>query len=433
MGVTKALASVAVGALIAPFAVGQSLDETLALAEFSNPVLDISEAEAAIAREALREARAQGRVNVTLSASYGVQSVESDDPFNGQVGEDTLATAQLEAALPIYTGGRIRAGVRSARAGIEAADARLEAERQAIYFQAISAFLNVSAARASVDIRENNVALLEEQLEAAEARFRVGFITRTDVALTQSRLAGARSGLASAQADLERFVADFGAVTGVAPGELGPIPPTPLLPMDFDEALANLLEFNPQLIGFRQDVLAASEAVTVEAAAGRPQIDIVGTASGQEEYTEDFTDSTVSAFARATIPLWQGGRVNSRVRSAKLAREQARFQVQAAERDLRASLATAWFGFIAAELAIDASQSEVDAAEIAFDGAQRELAVGTRTTLEVLDAEQDLLNARLGLVQAERDAQLAAYTILQTTGLLTRDRILPVAAPPALP
>ncbi|MEM9739457.1 MAG: TolC family protein [Pseudomonadota bacterium] len=434
MALSKVLITAAIGLsfaqTIAPCAFGQSLDETLALAEFSNPALSVSETDTEIAREALREARAQGRVNVTLSASAGYETTDSNRLFTTQIGERSLGTAQLEASLPIYTGGRVSAGVRAAEAGIDAADSRLEFQRQTIYFAAISAFLNVAAGRETVEIRENNVRLLVEQVEAAQARFRVGFITRTDVALAEARLAGARAGLALSEAELEGFFADFEAVTGVAPGDLGAVPPTPVLPIDFDEALASLLATNPQLIALREDVRAASEAVQVEASAGRAQIDIVGTAGGQQEFDNSLYDSSVSAFARGTIPLWQSGAVNSRVRSAKLRREQARLQVQAAERDLRAALATSWYGYIAAQRSIEASERQIEAAEIAFEGAKRELSVGTRTTLDVLDSEQDLLDARLTLVQAERDSQLAAYQILQSVGDLRRERILPVTPVP---
>ncbi|MEM1152113.1 MAG: TolC family outer membrane protein [Pseudomonadota bacterium] len=430
MAFSKALMSAAVGVVLAAAAHGQSLDETLALAELSNPSLDVSETDARIAREALEEARAQGRVNVSVSGQAGFESLETNQPFAFQVGERATAAASLEAALPIYTGGRVSAGVRAAEAGIDAADARLEAQRQAIYLQAISAFLNVTAGRATVDIRENNVRLLEEQVEAAQARFRVGFITRTDVALSEARLAGARAGLAFAEAELERFEADFEAVTDVRPGALGPVPPAPVLPLDFDEALAILQEGNPQLIALREDAQAASEVVEVEASAGRPTLDLVGTASGQQDFEDDLYNAGVSAFARGRVPLFQGGLVNSRVRTAKLRREQARLQVQAAERDLRASLATAWFGVIAAERSIESSELQIDAAEIAFEGAKRELSVGTRTTLDVLDSEQDLLDARLTLVQAERDLQLAAYQVLQAIGGLRRDVVLPSAPSP---
>ncbi len=426
MDFRRTLALIAVTASVSPLAIAQSLDETLALAEFANPVLEVTETEAEIAREALEEARAQGRLNIAVTGSAGAESRETNRPFTFQAGERATGSAQLEASIPIYTGGRVAASVRAAEAGIDAADARLEAQRQSIYLQAINAFLNVKAGRATVDIRENNVRLLVEQVEAAQSRFRVGFITRTDVALAEARLAGARAGLAFAEADLERFTADYAAVTGIAPGELGAVPPAPILPADFEEALAVLIAGNPQLVALREEVRAAGEAVEVQEAARRPSLDIVGTAGTLQDFEDDTYDTTVSAVARGRIPLFQGGVVSSRVRSAKLQREATRLRLQAAERDLRAGLATAWFAYIAAQRSIEASQRQVEAAEIAFRGAERELSVGTRTTLDVLDSEQDLLNARLSLVEAERDAQRSVYQILLATGELRRDRVLPV-------
>ncbi|MCI4646499.1 MAG: TolC family outer membrane protein [Hyphomonadaceae bacterium] len=408
----------------------QSLDEALALAELSNPNLDVGRTQAEIAREALEEARAQGRTRVTLGGTAGYESADSNRIFALNSGDRPLATAQIEAARPIYTGGRIPAGVRAAKAGIDAADARLEAVRQDLFFDTITAFLQVTAARATVDIRENNVRVLDEQVRAATARFDVGFITRTDVALSEARLAGALAGLAAAEAELERGSAQFESLTGVYPGALGPLPPLPALPQDFEAALAELLEFNPNLLAGREDERAASEAVRVAEAGGRATIEIVGRAEGQQDFDQDVHDTAVSALARGSIPLFQGGLVSSQVRSAKLRREQARLQVQAAERDLRAALAAAWYGYQAAERAIEASERQVEAAQIAFNGARQELSVGTRTTLDVLDSEQDLLDARLSLVNAERDAHLAAYQILALTGALSRDILLPVTQVP---
>lgn len=427
---SRLLAMASLGLVAALGAEAQTFDEALALAELSNPNMDVGRTQAEIAREALEEARAQGRTTVTLGASAGYESSDSNRLFTIQTGDRPLATAQIEAARPVYTGGRISAGVRAAEAGIDAADARLEAVRQSLYYDTISAFLNVTAARATVDIRENNVRVLDEQVRAANARFDVGFITRTDVALSQARLAGAHAGLASAEAELERVAAGFESLTGVRPGELGPVPPLPMLPESFEVALSDLLELNPQLIAAREDERAATEAVDVAKAGGRPVVEIVGRAEGQQEFNDNFYDTSVTAMARGSVPLFQGGLVSSQVRSAKLRREQARLQVQAAERDLRANLAAAWYGFEAAKRAIEASERQVEAAEIAFNGAQQELSVGTRTTLDVLDSEQDLLNARLALVNAERDANLAAYRILTLTGQLTRDRILPGAVMP---
>lgn len=411
-------------ALPAGQAGAQSLAETLDLAERTNPRLESGRTGAELAREALQEARAQGHTRVSVGASAGFESIESNRPFNQQVGERPVASAQVEASRPIYTGGRVRAGVRAAEAGIDAADLRLEALRQQVYFAAISAHIDVQTGIETVSIRESNVGLLREQSEAANARFNVGFITRTDVALTEARLASSLAGLAAAQASLERVRADYQAVTGQLPGQLGVLPPAPRLPASFDEALVLALENNPELQAGREQVRAAGEAIRIAEAGGRPQVSIVGSAGTQRDFDESFEDNSAQVFARGSVPLWQGGLVRSQVRTAILEREQAVLQVQATERDIQAGLASAWYGHIAAQRSIEASQRQLEAAEIAFEGARQELAVGTRTTLDVLNAEQDLLNARLSLVNAEREERLAAYQILQLTGQLTLDAVL---------
>lgn len=416
----------AVLALAAPAgtAAAQSLAETLDLAERSNPRLESGRTGAELAREALEEARAGGRTRVQVGLSGGYESIESNRPFNIQAGERPVASAQIEASRPLYTGGRIDAGIRAAEAGIDSADWSLEALRQDVYFTAINAFLDVRLAIETVEIRQSNVTLLREQADAADARFNVGFITRTDVALTQARLAASIAGLAAAEANLEGARADYEAVTGQPPASLGALPPPPLLPASFDEALALALEINPRLQAGREQVRAAGEAVRIAEAGGRPQVSIVGSAGTQRDFNDQFEDNSAQVFARGTIPLWQGGLVRSQVRTAILQREQAVLDVQAAEREIRAALASAWYGYIAAQRGIEASERQVEAAEIAFEGARQELSVGTRTTLDVLDAEQDLLEARLSLVNAERDARRAAYQVLQLTGELTPSAVL---------
>ena len=411
----------------------QSLDETLALAELSNPRIEVGRSDAAIAEEALEEARAQGRVRVSVGGSAGFESIDTNRAFAFNAGERPIGSANIEASRPIYTGGRISAGIRAAQAGIDAADFSLESVRQRTYLDAVSAFMNVRADREALTIRQNNVELLREQVRAANARFDVGVITRTDVALAEARLAGSLAGEAAARAQLEASEADFEAVAGVAPGDLPPPPPVPELPETLDASLGVALQTNPGLLAAREQVRAANEAIEAAEAEGRPTLEIVGSAGGQQDWDQDIYDTEVRALARGSIPIWQGGLVNSRVRSARLQRDRAQFEVDAAERDIRAGVASAWFGYIAAERSIEASRTQVEAAEIAFEGATQELAVGTRTTLDVLDSEQDLLDARLSLVTAERDAQIAAHSLLQVMGLLDRSRLYPDTPAPELP
>ena len=423
----------ALAATTGSLAKAQSLDETLALAELTNPRIEVGRSDAAIAEEALEEARAQGRVRVSVGGSAGFESIDTNRDFAFNVGERPIGSANIEASRPIYTGGRISAGIRAAEAGIDAADFGLESVRQQTYLDAVTAFMNVRADREALSIRQNNVELLREQVSAANARFDVGVITRTDVALAEARLAGSLAGEAAARAQLEASAAEFEAVAGVAPGDLPPPPPVPELPETLEASLGVALQTNPGLLAAREQVRAANEAIEAAEAEGRPTLEIVGSAGGQQDWDQDIYDTEVRALARGSIPIWQGGLVNSRVRSARLERDRAQFEVDAAERDIRAGVASAWFGYIAAERSIEASRTQVEAAEIAFEGATQELAVGTRTTLDVLDSEQDLLDARLSLVTAERDAQIAAHRLLQVMGLLDRTRLYPDTAAPELP
>lgn len=416
-GMTKRL-SLASLLLFAPQAVGETLEEALRLAELNNPTLERGRADNALAEEGLEAARAAGRTTVSLTGQAGYESVDSNRAFAFNNGDRPTANVQLEAARPIYTGGRIAAGVRSAEAGIDAAEAAFEQLRQSIWIETISAYMNVRADRETVRIRKNNVALLEEQVRAARDRFDVGVVTRTDVALAEARLEGAFAGVASAEAQLEASIAEYTAVTGHPPGDLAPPPPVPRLPEALDGAIITALETNPELQAARERVRQAREAVSAAKAGRRPQLEIVGQAGGQQDLSEDTRDTEVAAIIRGNIPLWTGGQVASEVRSARLREHQARLEVQQLEREVRASIAAAWYGYIAAERAITASQRQVEAAEIAFDGATQELAVGTRTTLDVLDSEQNLLEARLSLVTAQRDAQIAAHRLLQIMGVL---------------
>ena len=145
-------------------------------------------------------------------------------------------------------------------------------------------------------------------------------------------------------------------------------------------------------------------------------MELVGTAQVEETFDDNFRDTSVSAVARGSIPLYEGGVVRSQTKTAKLQRERARTDLENARRQVRASLAQAWFGRLAAERSIEASKRQVAAAEIAYEGAQDELAVGVRTTLDVLDQEQQLLEARLALVEAERDFFVATHQVLRATG-----------------
>ena len=419
-------------------ATGQNLPEALRLAYENNPQLEAQRTTTKIAQEQLESARAQGRSQVNLSASAGVESIDSsfNNPFfgQGQFGERPSLSAQLQATKPIYTGGQINAGIRQAKAGVSAANEQLSATEQDLFLQTVTTYVDVLRDRETVRIRENNVSVLEEQVRAASDRFDVGEITRTDVSLSEARLEGARANLAAAEAQLEASVAAYLFLVGETPGALAPPPAVPDLPQTVEQAVEIALGDSPDINAARFAERAANESVKRAYGQLKPQVSIVGTASVQEtfdygDFTQGQRDSSVGAFAQASIPLFEGGLVQSQVRSAKLERSRARSQIDALQRQVRAQVAQAYYRYQASLKSIEASQRQEDAAEIAYEGAKEELAVGVRTTLAVLDQEQELFEARLNVVRAERDAYVAAHQLLRAMGALSLDN-LSIAAQP---
>ena len=373
-------------------AAGETLDEAIASAFATNPQLDLQRYETDIAREGLEQARSGGRTTVNVSGSAGYEYVDTTSPFSFNLGDRPIASAQVQAVQPIYTGGRVSAGIRQAKAGVSAAKSQFDAAEQNLILDVVTAYVDVRRDREAVAIRRNNVDVTAEQVRAADDRFEVGVVTRTDVSLANA-----------------------------------PIPP---LPASLEEAVAIALDGNPDIEAARNSERAASEAIEVARAQYRPQVNLVGTAGVQETYGSDADqrDTSVSAVVQGTIPLLSGGLIKSQVSSARLRRNQARNQIDILERQIRAQVAQAWFGYDASLRSIEASSRQVDAAEIAYEGAKEELAVGVRTTLDVLDQEQQLFEARLALVESERDAYVAAFRLLRAAGEL--DQPVPTGASP---
>ncbi len=406
-------------ALAAP-ASGDTLGTAISSALSSNPRLEIERYQTEIARRSLDAARGAGRPIVRLSAGGGYEYVDTNSPIAFGLGDRPTASAQLQAIQPVYTGGRISAGVRQANAGILAADHNLDAAEQDLILQVVTAYVDVVRDREAVAIRQNNVEVTGEQVRAAQDRFEVGVVTRTDVAQAQARLEGARAALAGTEAALEASEATFEFLTGQPPGLLAPPPPVPPTPESLDQAIRTALADNPTIAAAREELRAAEAGVDSAQAAGRPEISLVGTAGVQETFGDmSQRNTSVSALAQARIPLITGGVVKAQTESARLRREQARRFVDSLETQVRAQVTQAWFGYDASLRAIEASRRQVEAAEIAYEGAKEELAVGVRSTLDTLDQEQLLFEARLALIQAERDAYVAAHSLLRATGAIS--------------
>ncbi len=404
---------------LSPVSAGaENLADALRLAFANNPGLAADSEATNIAREGLEQANALRRPQISLSGGAGLESVDSNRPFSFGIGDRPTASAQFEARLPVYAGGGINARVRQAEAGIQAADKQFESVRQTLYLDVVQAYVNVLSDRENVRIRQSSVYLLGEQVRAANDRFDVGVVTRTDVAQSEARYEGSVAALSAAEAALESSEAFYAFLVGQRPGALQPAPMPAALPRTLEDALALALLNNPDLVALRLSEQVAQESVTSARAQLRPSVSIVGSAGYQETFDENFRDTSVSAMLQASIPLYQGGATTSLIREAQSKLQQSRLRTQALERQIRAEIARSWFTVLATDRSIEASARQVSAAEIAYEGAQEELAVGVRTTLDVLDQEQQLLEARLGLINARRDSYVARHQLLRAMGQL---------------
>ena len=404
--------SVLAGAPVA----AQTLAESLADAYSTNPDLAAERARLRAAQEGLVQARSQRLP--TLSAGGSVTESErwGSQFFNSP---PSSIDYQLTANQALYAGGRISGGIDQARAGLEASRAQLRSTGQQVLIDAVAAHMNVIRDQQVVAIRRNNVEVLAEQLRAAEDRFEVGEITRTDVAQAEARLSGARAQLAAAQAGLASSRANYERVVGVAPGELGAPEALPRLPESIGEAAETAVDLNPTLAAARFNEIAAEKQVQIARGALRPEVSL--RAQAAENRDADLTgqgQGQASISAQVSVPIFTGGLNGSRVREALAQSDAARLQVTAARRQVLEGVRSAWNNLLAAQAVIESSRQAVRANEIAFDGVEQEAFVGLRTTLDVLNAEQELLNSRLELVRAERDLYVASYGLLQSMGRL---------------
>ena len=402
----------------------QTFQETLAAAAASayrdNPSLQAARAQARAAGEGRRQVFAGYLPELSFSASGGLSAAENE--INGvTIPREGLgpASAALQLRQSLYTGGRRDAQSRIAEGQVDVALARLRGAEQSVLLGVVAAFVDVRRDQERVAIRANSVEVLARQLQAARDRFEVGEITLTDVAQAEARLAGAQAGLAAAQAQLQGSRANYEEVVGLTAGELAAPPATPALPAGLTEALAFALLANPNLIGAERGVQVAEAQVDVERAALRPQIGIVGNVQrAYETSAPDLRTDSASAAAQVTLPLFEGGLARSRTRAARQNVERAEADLEAARRQVISDVTSAWSTVVAAQRVIDASQVQVRANALAFEGVEQEQQVGLRTTLDVLDAQQELLESQLSLDGAERAYTLAAHLLLAARAAL---------------
>lgn len=427
-GVFAAL--VATGVAAAGFLIGatearaETLEDALVSAYTTNPTLKAERARLRATDEGVSQAISGWRPTVTATGSYGKTKTVSESPFNILFGstERNLkpASGQVQFDQPIFRGGRTLYGTHQANSAVKAGRANLQNTEQLVLLDTVTAYTDVRRDESVLDLRKNNVAVLERRLQAAKDRFSVGENTRTDVAQAEARLSKSKSDLTASEDQLARSRAAFERIVGSAPGTLSGPPALPEMPASEEEARETALKQNPLLLSARHAEQASRYGVKVAGGSLLPSVSIQGTyRHAENQNIEDDLSKTRSIVAQVTVPLYQGGTAWSRVREAKQINSQNRMQIAEAQRQVLETVIRGWAGLRSSRARIVSDKDQVRANEIALDGVQQEKEVGARTTLDVLDAEQELLDARVALARTERDEYVAGYTLLAAIGHLT--------------
>jgi outer membrane protein len=402
----------------------ETLIEAMVSAYTNNPTLQAERARQRGTDEQVPQALSGWRPTVNTEGSIAhVWSDTSETPSS----EFDPKSVAIGLSQPIFRGFKTINGTKAAEANVEAGKQNLLAIEQDILFRAIQAYMNVIRDRQIVGLREQNVGVLQKQLTAADERFKVGEITRTDVAQARARLSEARSNVASAKATLAASVANYINVVGHKPASLK-YPRLARLPKNLEQAQTAASEINPNILAAAYVEEASNYNVEVVKGDLLPAASLEASALYNDNPSSGVSSQESARIEGVlTIPLYEAGRVYSLVREAKHVASQRRLEVIQAGRAVRESVSISWNNLTAAREIIVSAKAQVSAADLALDGVRQEYFVGSRTTLDVLDAETEVVNARITLVSAERDQIVAAYQILGSIGRLTaRDLSLPV-------
>ncbi|MGQ4272622.1 TolC family outer membrane protein [Terrihabitans sp. B22-R8] len=425
------LAQTALAALLVSGASAETLTEALSQAYVANPTLNAQRAATRATDESVPQALSGYRPQVAGSGDFGYSASRSRSPGRGttEVGTKT-ASAGVTVEQPIFNGFRTRNSVRQAESGVLAARETLLNAEQNVLFDAVEAYMNVLRDFAIFDLRRNNVDLLNEELRATRERFDVGEVTRTDTALAESRVAGSRSELSVAEANLKASRAIYRQVIGSDPTRLSPGRPIDrLLPRTLAQAIDVGHSEHPASLAALHAYDAAQMQVRVIQGELAPSFSIQGNVSAQvddnnydpESLTSPSgTNRTVngSVLGVLSVPIYQGGQEYSRVREAKEILGQRRLEADVIRDQVRAAVVSAWGALEGAKAQIVAAQAQVEASQIALNGVREEYRVGQRTTLDVLNFQQEQLDARVSLITAQRDRVVASYALLQAVGRL---------------
>ncbi|MXP10588.1 TolC family outer membrane protein [Altererythrobacter halimionae] len=392
-----------------------TLREAIAAAYATNPTLAEARARQEAREEQPKQARSQGRPTLSATANGGY-----DDLGYGSAG-----SADLRAALPIWTGGRVESAVRAATFDVAAGEENVRDSEAAMLERVVAAYADLLFAQEAVEVARIGIGRLDRQVDEAQSRFDMGEATRTDVAQLEAQRSSVVANLADAEAALASARAGYRAVVGQEPDELAAnVPPPSLLPVDLASARTSAETANPRLLERLRIADASDARIDRARAEGAPSVDLAGAyGRGLRETGGDFRgyDSAASVGLTLRIPLLSGGLVASQVREAEATSRADRYAVEAAARETLRAVDTAWAALQAAGRREQASVDGLRAAQLALDGVRAEYEFGLRSTIDILLAEQSYRSAQLALARARSDLLIAEAALLRATGQLDRN------------
>lgn len=400
-------------------AMADTLVEAMAAAADSNPSLAAQRQRLNATREALPQAWAEALPQISLSGGVTASDHDAENPATDTATSETWS-ASASASQLLFGSGRVLASTRAARAQIRGAVATYDLTLQTLLLDVTRAYADVRQANAVVAARQTTVNNLTTLFEYAQAQFDAGVVTRTDVAQSQARLAQARTQLVQAQGALAAATQAYQRLVGRPPSDLQDPPDAMGLPSDLAAALDIAGRDSPVLRNAVANTELADANVSSAAAQGRLRVTLEGGTTFTGDYDDQLAEAnTDSVGVRATVPLFQGGAIRSRTRQQRALRSAANLDLAAAQRSVQESVTNAWTGLSSARAAVVSARNQVEASELAYEGIRLEQETGLRSTIDVLNQEQDLLTARLALAQAERDLIVAERQLLAAVGQLT--------------
>jgi outer membrane protein len=433
LGVAAALA----GGVLPRSAHAETLEMALIQAYQNNPSLNSQRALVRSTDENVPIALSGYRPKVTANASAGELHQElknkvtgAPSPFVNLDGTTSPITYGVTATQTLFNGFQTGNRTRQAESQVLAARENLRATEQTILLNAATAYMNLLRDTAILDLQKRNVEVLQEQLRQTRDRFNVGEVTRTDVAQSESRLAAGRSSVLSAEANYKTSAAVYRQVIGQEPHNLTAASPVDRFsPRTQAEAVGAGNAQHPNVTTAQYNVDAALSQVKIAEGALYPTISLQGSVQKAENSSVQSVSSyNASIVGQLTVPIYQGGAEYAAIRQAKETLGQRRIDLDTARDQVRQTVVQSWGQLDAAKANIEATQAQVQASEIALNGVREEARVGQRTTLDVLNAQQELVNARVSLVTAQRDRVVASYTLLASVGRLS-PRVLGLRVP----